>query len=152
MKSRGDGESMTIGELAERFQLRPHVLRHWEATGLLSPAERINGRRYYTARHIARVAMIVRGKTAGFSLEQLREVLDAPDAGRRRALLLEHHAELTRRIGEIEQSRTLIEHALDCRAEDFTQCPGFRRLVDQLAGAPEDLPPVRRHGAGAPGN
>ncbi|MEV5974965.1 MerR family transcriptional regulator [Streptomyces sp. NPDC051921] len=129
---------MTIGELADRFQLRPHVLRHWEATGLLSPAERVNGRRYYTSRHIARVAMIVRGKTAGFSLEQLRGVLDAPDAVERRSLLLEHHAELTRRIEEIEKSRTLIEHALDCKAEDFTECPGFRRLVEQLAGAPEE--------------
>ncbi|MFJ6615109.1 MerR family transcriptional regulator [Streptomyces sp. NPDC091289] len=124
---------MTIGELADRFALRTHVLRHWEATGLLSPAERVNGRRRYSSRHIARVAMIVRGKAAGFSLDQLRGVLDATDAAERRVLLLEQRAELDRRIQEIEASKTLIEHALECRAKDFTECPGFRRLVEQLA-------------------
>ncbi|MFD6194679.1 MULTISPECIES: MerR family transcriptional regulator [unclassified Streptomyces] len=138
MKSSADEQSMTIGELAQRFGLRAHVLRHWDATGLLPPAERVNGRRRYTSRHIARVAMIVRGKAAGFSLEQLRAVLDAPSPDERRSLLRRQHAELERRIKEIVASRTLIEHALDCRAEDFTQCPGFRGLVQQLAREDED--------------
>ncbi len=132
---------MTIGGLAERFGLRPHVLRHWEAAGLLVPAERINGRRRYATRHIARVAMIVRGKAAGFSLEQLRDVLDARDAETRRTLLQNHHAELERRIREIEASRTLIEHAMSCRADDFTQCPTFSRLVDALSEGTADATP-----------
>ena len=132
---------MTIGELAERFDLRPHVLRHWEASGLLAPAERVNGRRRYTTRHIARVAMIVRGKAAGFSLEQLRDVLDARDAETRHALLQDHYAELERRIREIEASRTLLEHAMSCRADDFTQCPGFSRLVEALNEGTADTTP-----------
>ncbi|MFB6891030.1 MerR family transcriptional regulator [Kitasatospora sp. NPDC056327] len=132
MKSSLDAPAMTIGELAERFALRPHVLRHWESLGLLSPAERVNGRRRYTRNHIARVAMIVRGKAAGFSLEQLRDVLDARDADARHALLRDHYEELDRRMREIEASRTLIEHAMSCRAHDFTQCPGFSRLVEAL--------------------
>ncbi|WP_030861532.1 MerR family transcriptional regulator [Streptomyces sp. NRRL S-37] len=132
MKSSDADLSMTIGELAERFDLRPHVLRHWEASGLLSPAERVNGRRRYTKRHIARVAMIVRGKAAGFSLEQLRDVLDAGNADARQVLLRAHYEELERRIREIEASRTLIEHAMSCRAHDFTECPGFSRLVESL--------------------
>lgn len=133
---------MTIGELADRFSLRTHVLRHWEATGLLTPAARVNGRRRYSSRHIARVAMIVRGKAAGFSLDQLRGVLDSTDSAERRVLLLEQRAELDRRIQEIEASKTLIEHALECRAKDFTECPGFRKLVDQLATGPAGGPSV----------
>ncbi|MCX4984968.1 MerR family transcriptional regulator [Streptomyces sp. NBC_00572] len=140
MKSSADETSMTIGELADRFALRTHVLRHWEATGLLSPAERVNGRRRYSTRHIARVAMIVRGKAAGFSLEQLRAVLDASDAAERRVLLLEQRAELERRMEEIAASKTLIEHALECKAKDFTECPGFRKLVEQLANGPAATP------------
>ncbi|WP_047890627.1 MerR family transcriptional regulator [Micromonospora sp. RV43] len=131
---------MSIGELADRFGLATHVLRHWEAMGLLSPAERINGRRRYTTAHIARVAVIVRGKAGGFSLEQLREVLDAPDRPRRRMLLREQHAELERRIEEIEASKTLIEHALDCEVADFTRCPGFRRLVERLTDTADVVP------------
>ncbi|MFC5217819.1 MerR family transcriptional regulator [Streptomyces coerulescens] len=132
MKSSDAEPTMTIGELAERFDLRTHVLRHWESSGLLSPAERVNGRRRYTKRHIARVAMIVRGKAAGFSLEQLRDVLDAGNVETRQALLHAHYEDLERRIREIEASRTLIEHAMSCRAHDFTECPGFSRLVESL--------------------
>ncbi|TNY36694.1 MerR family transcriptional regulator [Thermomonospora catenispora] len=124
---------MSIGELAGRFGLRPHVLRHWEAMGLLSPARGVGGRRRYTEDHVTRVAMIVRGKAAGFSLERLREMFQTPDPRRRRDLLRAHYAALERRIEEIKDSQRLIEHALECRSEDFTRCPEFRRLVEGLA-------------------
>ena len=45
-------EEMTIGELAARFGLATHVLRHWEAMGLLTPAARVNGRRRYRQEHV----------------------------------------------------------------------------------------------------
>lgn len=134
MKSRTDAAEMSIGELAARFDLAPHVLRHWEAMGLLSPATRVNGRRRYTQEHVARVAMIVGGKSGGLSLEQLGDLLAARSPGDRRALLERHHAELERRIERIERSKAMIEHALSCEEHDFTRCPNFRRLVDNLAG------------------
>jgi MerR family transcriptional regulator, copper efflux regulator len=134
MKSTGDtAATMTIGELSARFDLAPHVLRHWEAMGLLSPAARVNGRRRYSQDHITRVAMIVGGKSGGLSLEQLRGLLAARSPHDRRELLEHHHAELERRIRDIEQSKAMIEHALDCDEHDFTRCPNFRRLVESLA-------------------
>jgi MerR family transcriptional regulator, copper efflux regulator len=124
---------MTIGELSARFQLAPHVLRHWEAMGLLAPAARVNGRRRYTQEHITRVAMIVGGKSGGLSLEQLRALLAVRSPDDRRELLERHRADLQRRIREIEQSKAMIEHALDCEEHDFTKCPNFQRLVERLA-------------------
>jgi MerR family copper efflux transcriptional regulator len=124
---------MTIGELSARFDLAPHVLRHWEAMGLLAPATRVNGRRRYAQDHITRVAMIVGGKSGGLSLEQLRGLLAARSPEDRRELLERHHAELQRRIRDIEQSKAMIEHALDCDEHDFTRCPNFQRLVQDLA-------------------
>src|SRR5260370_15811352 len=73
----------TIGELAARFGLATHVLRYWEDMGLLSPARRGAGRRGYGPAHMTRVAEIMLGKDAGFSLEQLRELFAAPDRDRR---------------------------------------------------------------------
>ena len=133
MKSSDADATMTIGELAARFDLAPHVLRHWEAMGLLAPAARVNGRRRYTQDHITRVAMIVGGKSGGLSLEQLRDLLAARSPGDRRDLLERHHRDLERRIRDIEGSKAMIEHALSCDEHDFTQCPGFRRLVERLA-------------------
>jgi len=123
---------MTIGELSARFDLAPHVLRHWEAMGLLAPATRVNGRRRYAQEHLTRVAMIVGGKSGGLSLEQLRVLLAARSPDDRRELLERHHAELEQRIREIEQSTAMIEHALDCDQHDFTRCPNFKRLVENL--------------------
>ncbi|MEU6083570.1 MerR family transcriptional regulator [Streptomyces sp. NPDC047108] len=132
MRTRGDEPSLTIGELAERFGLRPHELRHWEATGLLEQAHRVGRRRRYSDEHVAKVATIVRWKAAGFNLEQLRAVLDARSADDRHELLRRHHRELEDRIRQVEASKALIEHALECSAEDFTECPEFRRLVERM--------------------
>jgi MerR family transcriptional regulator, copper efflux regulator len=133
MKSSGTAATMTIGELATRFGLAPHVLRHWEAMGLLAPAARVNGRRRYAQEHLTRVAVIVGGKSGGLSLEQLRALLAARSPDDRRELLERHRADLQRRIRDIERSKAMIEHALDCDQHDFTQCPNFKRLVENLA-------------------
>jgi MerR family copper efflux transcriptional regulator len=133
MKSSSDTAVMTIGELAARFDLAPHVLRHWEAMGLLSPSTRVNGRRRYSQEHVARIAMIMGGKSGGLSLEQLRDLLAARSPADRRELLERHHAELERRIQRIERSKAMIEHALSCDEHDFTQCPNFKRLVGNIA-------------------
>nr|PZN41961.1 MAG: MerR family transcriptional regulator [Actinomycetota bacterium] len=124
---------MSIGELAERFGLATHVLRHWESAGLLTPAYRVAGRRRYTRDHVTRVAMILRGKEAGLSLPQLREILTATDPAARRELLERHRAELDERIARIQASKELIEHVLECGAPDFTRCPEFQELVRAMA-------------------
>ncbi|MEY9213452.1 MerR family transcriptional regulator [Thermobifida halotolerans] len=123
---------LSIGELAERFGLATHVLRHWESMGLLRPARRVNGRRRYTPDHLAQVALILRGKDAGFSLEQLREILDAPDGAARRALMSEHLAVLDTKIAQLQVARSLVEHTLSCDADDFLTCPNMRAMLDEL--------------------
>ncbi len=113
---------LSIGELAARFGLAPHVLRHWESIGLLRPARRVNGRRRYTAEHVGLVALILRGKDAGFSLEQMRDLLVAPDGETRRALLTDHLAALDAKIAQLQRARALVEHTLKCTADDFLTC------------------------------
>ncbi len=71
MKSRGE---LTIGELAERFGLATHVLRHWESMGLIEPARRAGGQRRYGRDALVRVALILRGKEAGLGLRELSAV------------------------------------------------------------------------------
>lgn len=123
------GEEMTIGELAARFGLATHVLRHWETMGLLTPSRLANGRRRYLREHIYRVALILRFKEAGLGLRQLREFLSAPDPSARRALVERHRVALERRIAQAQAAKAMIEHALECPYEDFTQCPNFQRNV-----------------------
>jgi MerR family copper efflux transcriptional regulator len=126
-------EEFTIGQLAARFGLEPHVLRHWEDVGLIEPAERVNGRRRYRAWHAPRVATILLAKEAGFRLDQIKAILDAPHGPARKKLLRRHRDELDRRLAGIEASRQIVQHAIDCRAGDFTRCPNFLRIVEEMA-------------------
>lgn len=125
-------DELTIGQLAARFGLATHVLRHWEDVGLIEPAERVNGRRRYRPWHVSRVATILISKEAGFTLDQIGEILNAPDGPARKELLRRHRDELDRRLARIEASRRFVQHGIDCRAEDFTRCPNFLRIVEEM--------------------
>jgi MerR family transcriptional regulator, copper efflux regulator len=116
------------------------VLRHWEDVGLIEPAERVNGRRRYRPWHAARVATILIAKEAGLTLDQIRAIFDAPDGPARKQLLRRHRDELDRRLAAIEASRQIVQHGIDCRAEDFTRCPNFLRIVEEkAAGRPSEM-------------
>ena len=133
---------LTIGQLAARFGLATHVLRHWEDVGLIEPTERVNGRRRYRTWHVSRVATILLTKEAGFTLDQIRAILDAPDGPARKELLRRHRDELDRRLAGIEASRRIVQHGINCRAEDFTRCPNFLRIVEEMAaGGPGEASP-----------
>lgn len=125
-------DELTIGELAARFGLATHVLRHWEAMGVIAPAERVSGRRRYRASHVTRVALIVLGKQVGLTLRQIAEILDAPNGSSRKDLLRRHHVDLRRRLAEIEAAKALIEGCLTCPAPDFIQCPHCQQHLKQL--------------------
>ncbi|MGS2642534.1 MerR family transcriptional regulator [Streptosporangium sp. LJ11] len=135
MKSSDDGAMMSIGEIAQRFGLPTHVLRHWESMGLLTPARVRADRRRYDRDHLYRVAMILRAKEAGFSLADIREVISTSDPEARRDILRRRHAELTRRVAQALSSLHLIECALDCDHEDFTGCAHFQRMLAEKIGA-----------------
>lgn len=138
MKSSVEQAELTIGELADRFGLATHVLRHWEAVGLLAPARRVSGRRRYDRAALARVALIQLCKELGFGLEQLRAMLDTADPVARREALARHDAELARRIESARSARELISHGLNCPSDDFAECPNF------LAKLEARIPPAGR--------
>jgi DNA-binding transcriptional MerR regulator len=120
-----------IGDVAVRFGLETHVLRHWESTRLLHPARDAAGRRRYGPDDVVRVAVILRSKAAGMSLEQIAVMLDA-GAPERHRVLEEHIADLDRRVQEMAHSRAMTQHALECRAHDIATCPRFRAAVSDL--------------------
>lgn len=65
------------------------------------------------------------------SLTDIRDMLEAPDIGSRRAILQGHLAMLEQRIAEARVAKEMVELGLQCRAADFTTCPNFLRIVAQ---------------------
>jgi DNA-binding transcriptional MerR regulator len=121
----------SVGEIAERFDLPTHVLRHWESVGLLKPARDDAGRRRYGEDDVVRIAVIQRSKAAGMSLEQIAVLLDDSSWGRHQVLQA-HIDDIDRRMEEMRRSREMTEHALRCRSHDIATCPRFRAGVDDV--------------------
>lgn len=73
---------MTIRQMCDAFEVTPRTLRFYEARELLFP-QRSGQHRLYTRTDRARLKLILRGKRFGFSLEQIRQLLELYDpAGR----------------------------------------------------------------------
>ena len=72
-----------IGELCEAFGITARALRFYEDEGLIAP-ERRGTARFYSDRDRARLSWILRGKRVGFSLNEIREMLDLYDLGDQR--------------------------------------------------------------------
>lgn len=73
---------MRIGELAEAAGTTTKTLRFYEDSGLLPQTERAaNGYRDYGPEALSRLDFIRRGRIAGLTLAQIREVIDIRDAG-----------------------------------------------------------------------
>ena len=72
--------SLTIREMSEEFDVTARTLRFYEAKELLSPLR--NGqKRLFTKRDQARLKLIIKGKRFGFSLEEIRQLLELYDMG-----------------------------------------------------------------------
>ena len=69
---------MTIREMSDAFQITPRTLRFYEAKELLFPV-REGQKRLFTKRDRARLKLILRGKRFGFSLEEIRQLLEMYD-------------------------------------------------------------------------
>ncbi len=73
-------QTYTIGDLCEEFGVTARALRFYEDEGLIAPS-RHGLTRIYSWRDRARLAWILRGKRVGFSLADIREMIDLYDLG-----------------------------------------------------------------------
>ena len=65
----------TIRQMCEELDVTPRTLRFYESKELISP-KRVGQKRLYDKRSQARLKLILQGKRFGFSLEEIRQLLD----------------------------------------------------------------------------
>ncbi|MFC7814013.1 MULTISPECIES: MerR family transcriptional regulator [unclassified Streptomyces] len=119
-----DDKHMQIGEVAARTELSLRTIRHYEETGLVIPSARSQGGfRLYTETDVARLMVIRRMKPLGFTLEQMRDLLDATDRLDGDGVLDgDEHEALLERVGTYQQAAAEQVERLRvqlARAEDF---------------------------------
>lgn len=107
-----DRDSFTISDLSAEFGVTARALRFYEDEGLIAP-QRIGMTRVYSRRDRGRLAWILRGKRVGFSLSEIREMIDLydadPDHSEQRRVTTERCQE---RIANLQGQREDIDAAI----------------------------------------
>ena len=107
-----DDHSWTITDLAEEYAVTLRTIRHYEDVGLLSP-ERRGTTRVFHNRDRIRLALILRGKRLGFSLEEIATIVNMYDEQPGESGQLEYLLDqIAVRRRELEQRRRDIEDTL----------------------------------------
>lgn len=106
-------ETMSIREMCDAYDVTPRTLRFYESKELLFPI-REGQKRLFTKRDRARLKLILRGKRFGFSLEEIRQLLDLYDMGDQQATQMQRTYEVAlHRLKDMEEQRDELNEAID---------------------------------------
>jgi len=78
-------EAFSIGELAEELSITTRTIRYYEERGLISPARTEGRQRVYSRRDRGHLKLILKHRDAGFSIDEMKELLGIYDAQPNRA-------------------------------------------------------------------
>ena len=130
-------DTMTIREMCEEFDVTPRTLRFYESKELLFPT-RQGTRRLFTKRDRARLKLILRGKRFGFSLEEIRQLLNLYHVDDSQAAQLTKTLEIARgHLGGMISQREELEKAIELGGSD--EGPPGQRIDNFYAAYFRDL-------------
>lgn len=122
--------TLSIGEVAREAGVSVSAIRFYEREGLLLEAERVGGNRRFGGDVVRRLEVIGVAKDAGFSLEEVRALLDSIDRGEPaheelRALAARKLPEMDALIERARAMRDWLAVASDCGCESLEDCALF---------------------------
>jgi len=105
-------EFWTIREMCDQFDVTPRTLRFYESKELLFP-KRQGQKRLFTKKCRGRLKLILRGKRFGFSLEDIRQLLEMYDMGdQQQTQLLRTYELATDKLTDLKNQRDEIEETI----------------------------------------
>ena len=116
---------LLIGVLAERAGLAPSAIRYYEEQGLIRPLRREGGRRLFAESAANRLRAITGAQEAGFSLEEIRRLLDSQAEGTEewRDLVVAKAAQVRSRIERLQAVEATLHESLECGCGAWDECP-----------------------------
>lgn len=105
----------TISELAKEFKITPRSIRHYEDESLITP-QRVGSQRIYHKGDRVRLQLILRGKRIGFSLSEIREIINMYDSN----------------TGEQKQTELLLKKIAQRRIALYQQQQDIKTMLAEL--------------------
>ena len=127
-------QSLTIGKLAAAGGVGVETIRFYQRRGLLDQPTRESGVRRYGSEDLRRLRFIRQAQTAGFTLEQIKELLaldSGQDRQRARDLALGRIQDLDARIAELDRARDALRRlSKECAEGTTGPCPILRSFEE----------------------
>jgi|GEM_PF-2432253 len=122
-ESLSDTEAFSIGDLAGELSISTRTIRYYEERGLLAPGRTEGRQRTYTRRDRGHLKLILKHRSAGFSIDEMKELLSIYDAHpnatgarqqmtRFRDIVLKHMGEVDDRIETLQTLRAQLTDRL----------------------------------------
>jgi MerR family mercuric resistance operon transcriptional regulator len=128
------GPALTIGALSRRTGVNIETIRFYERVGILPKPPRSAGGHRISQEQLMRLGFVRRSRELGFSLDEVRGLLQLVDGGRYtcaevKAITLDHLADIRRRIADLRRlEQTLADVAGKCRGGKVPDCPVIEAL------------------------
>ena len=140
---------LSIGQLAEATDTTVETIRYYERISLLAAPQRTEGNyRAYAPEHLARLSFIRRARDLGFTIDEVRALIDladqkGKDCGTVDALARAHLADVDRKIGDLKSlRRELTDIIQSCGRGSIDNCQILRALSPTTS--PRRAPSTRR--------
>jgi Cu(I)-responsive transcriptional regulator len=132
---------MNIGELARAADTKAETIRYYERIGLLPAPPRTAGNyRDYSAGHVSRLVFTRRARDLGFSIEQIRALLDLADQKEQSCEAVDviaraHLADVKRKLANLSALRQELESLIgQCRLGTVAECRILTALGPDAGG------------------
>lgn len=127
-----------VGDAAAQLGLPAHVLRHWDALGVVVPDRTPSGHREYTEEHVRRLRVVRACRDVGLSLAEVLRVLHRGSTDRD-AVIGARLAAIRRHRAELEAAETFLVHVRQCRHDLLSRCPDCSTCADRTQPGSPDL-------------
>ena len=142
---------MNIGEAAKRSGVSAKMIRYYEQSGLIPPAQRaVSGYRDYSDKDVHMLSFVRRARDLGFSVEVIGELLGLwTDTSRRSAdvkqIARDHLENLRRKVYELEAMSKTLENLIEsCNGDHRPDCPIIADLEQEARTADPDASRPRK--------
>ena len=136
MNTHVSGRGLQRSALARRTGCNLETIRYYEKIGVMpDPPRTASGYRIYDETHVSRLRFILRARELGFSIEQIRGLLELVDGGTQTCAEVKkrterHLADVRAKIADLGKiEKVLAATAAQCSGEEVPQCP----VLDALA-------------------